>query len=1537
MDLNTYPRQDIATNGAISQVVYLTKTLTLQGGYTATNFTTPYPITQPTVLDALDSGRVIYITGDITPTINNLSLVGGNATTFGGASAGNAGGGLYVMTASVTLNALRILSNQSDYGSAIYVASGDVTMTNTTIAHNQVAQPNAAVYAQQATVQGTHITLAENNSGAALYLAGGSNAQLANTIIVSHTAGVTTTPGSTAAFSAILWNNTTDWSGTGITHQYDVYGDAAFVDPAASDYHIGVQSAAIDRGLNAFGLPVDFEDEERPVGQGYDLGADEFPAALRVTKSVEPAEIIAGDTITYTLHVTNTGHVALYAYINDNLPAQVTPSGRQRWEAFLPADGGAWTQSLVVTVLPEHTGLLSNTGCVTTLVGVGDIYTLAVNVAVESDLVINKAASANAVEPNQPFMYTLNYVNNGPSTAAGVMITDNIPTEMLSVTLDTYPVLTPLAGHYIWDVGTLAPQTGGTITISGVLSTGLHGGFLITNSAQIAATTPDNDIGNNTSEPVVVSVLDVSPIVQDDVATILEDNVAHIFVLDNDIDLNGDTLRVTFVSNPAHGIATILNESVVIYTPTQYYNGSDTFTYRVTDGSYIVIADINVTVTPVNTPPLVVPDSVTTTEDMPITISVLDNDSDVDSATITLHAVGEAVSGTTTLDSNSVLYTPLPNIHGVDVFTYTVTDSEGAYATTHVTVTVTPVDDLPVANDDSVNTPADTARYIFALANDVDVDGQTLSMLAVSTPPHGAANIVDYLILYTPTLAFNGLDTFTYTISDGGLTAWANITVAVGNPNSPPVAVDDTLSVTEDTITLLDVLANDTDVDNDPLYIAALGASAQTSTDGATITYTPLPNFVGQEVFTYTMSDGLWSDTAHVTVTVTAVNDAPQALADDYFVTVNTSLVVAAPGVLTNDSDVETPLLTALLVNAPLSGLLHLAPDGGFIYTPTVNFSGPVSFTYAASDGDLTDTALVNLSVSFYNAPPTAVPDSVTTLEEVAITIPVLTNDVDEDSPANWAIAAVGTPLSGSVVISGVVLYYTPWPNLYGVEVFTYTMTDGNGGYASTNVNVTIIPVNDAPSATDDIVSTPENTARYIYVLGNDVDVDNDLLTIVAVSTVPNGAVTIVGPNLLYTPTLDFSGTDTLSYTISDGTVTSWATVTVMVGGANTPPVAVDDIATTIEDTPLALAVLDNDIDTDNDPLFITAFGLPERVTKNGPTLLTYTPAPEFSGQEVFTYTMSDGLWSDTGRVTVTVTAFNDAPVAVADKYRVALNTPLVVPTPGVLANDTDVDSPALTALLDTSPASGTVQLNAAGSFIYTPTLDSSGVVTFTYVANDGLSASNVTFVRLTIGDANLPPTVEDATLSTTENAPINGTIVADDLEGDALTYTTVVSPLYGDLTWPGNSGTWLYKPTNRSSSYVDTFDVMVSDGSLNATAQVTLNVTADNDTPVFTTTPVTQALVGTQYVYSAIVVDPDVDANLAVTVTSKPAWLATTQGAAMLTFRGTPSVSEIGTWRDITLHATDGLLTVTQRFDIEVYPPPDFLLYLPLIMRSTP
>ena len=592
---------------------------------------------------------------------------------------------------------------------------------------------------------------------------------------------------------------------------------------------------------------------------------------------------------------------------------------------------------------------------------------------------------------------------------------------------------------------------------------------------------------NVTSLSFLVNVIaqNEPPVAVVDAVEVLEDGSVTIGVLLNDTDPDGDVLRVVRLEgNPANGTAAITADSrFITYTPKANYFGSDSFSYVIADPVGVErSAGVNIVVLPLNDAPFAMDDAATTSEDSAVTVNVLANDTDVEGDALKVTTVTSPGSGTAAVsaDGKSVVYTPKANFNGSDSFGYTIIDGNGGTASGSVNMVVTPVNDSPLAVDDTVRTDEDTALTIIVLANDTDVDGDTLAVASVTAPVNGTATVASdgKSVLYTPKANFSGSDAFSYTVTDTkGASVNAVVVVEVTGVNDTPVAVNDTVTTPEDTAVTVSVLANDTDMDGDTLAVGAVtvpaNGTATVTGDGKSVLYTPKANFNGSDSFGYTVIDSKGGNVnALVSVSVTSVNDTPLAANDTVKTDEDTAATVV---VLANDTDVDEDTLTVTAVTAPSNGSATVSADGKIVvYTPKANFVGGDSFGYTVNDGQGgSATGLVSVEVISMNDVTIAVDDAVQTPEDTVLSLNVLDNDTDVDGD-DLRVTAVTEPANGSATISSdaKAVIYAPKQNFHGPDTFRYTVSDGQGGSASAVVSVVVTPANDSPVALNDAAIT---------------------------------------------------------------------------------------------------------------------------------------------------------------------------------------------------------------------------------------------------------------------------------------------------------------------------------------------------------------------------------------------------------------------------------------------------------------------------------
>jgi len=623
---------------------------------------------------------------------------------------------------------------------------------------------------------------------------------------------------------------------------------------------------------------------------------------------------------------------------------------------------------------------------------------------------------------------------------------------------------------------------------------------------------------NNALVSAGVSTVNNPVIAVADSATTLEDvsvTVLATTLLANDVDVDGDVLTLTSVSNPVGGTVALDLNGDVVFIPTLNFNGTATFDYSVSDGNGgTSLSTVTVDVAAVNDGPVAVVDAAATNEDTLVTLDVLANDTDVDvNDTHTVDAVSVSSGlGTVSIMNNQVVYDPIAYQHlavgetVTVVLNYTMSDNIGASSMSTASITVTGTNDGPVAVEDLALATEDAVLRINAtalLANDRDIDtSDTLSIASLNTTST-QGRVVDNgdgTFSYDPSAAYQHLglgeiatDTFTYTVSDGnGGTDIATVYVTVKGTNDSPVAVADNITTGEDsavTFTAAALLANDSDVDvNDVLSIQSLDTAI---TQGSVIdngngsfSYDPIAAFqhlaVGEtaiDTFTYTVSDG-HGGSARTTIAmlVTGANDGPVAVADSLSAGEDAAVTFSVAELLTNDSDIDTSdILTITSFDTTTAqGSVVDNGDGTFSYDPGAAFQSLAvgetatdTFTYTINDGHGgTATAAVTMTITGANDGPVAVADdlgSVDAYSSVSILASqLLANDSDVDVSDTLSIVSVGNGIHGQVVMTATgEIFFQPDLGYAGVATFEYTVSDGNGGVATTTASLqSVLPAN---------------------------------------------------------------------------------------------------------------------------------------------------------------------------------------------------------------------------------------------------------------------------------------------------------------------------------------------------------------------------------------------------------------------------------------------------------------------------------------------
>ncbi len=1177
------------------------------------------------------------------------------------------------------------------------------------------------------------------------------------------------------------------------------------------------------------------------------------------------------DTLTITVTPVNDPPVV----VNDNntTPEDQTVSGTILTTDNDP-DGTTLTVNTTPVSGPSHGAIVVNTNGTYT-------YTPAPNFN-GTDVIVLSVCDAGTPLPaicrNDTLTITITPVNDPPvvvndnnttpedQPVSGTIITTDNDPDGTPLTVNTTPVSGPSHGAIVVNTDgtytyTPAPNFNGTdVIVLSVCDAGIPLPAACTNDTLTITVTPVND----------------APLASNDANSTSENTPASGSVTANDSDIDGPAANYTAATSPANGSVTVNTNGTYIYTPAPGFSGVDSFTYSLCDGGTPNLCDtatVVITITPVNDPPVIVNDNNSTPEDQPVSGTIITTDNDPDGTPLTVNTTpvsGPSHGAIVINPDGTYTYTPAPDFSGTDVIVVSVCDNgiplPAACSNDTLTITITPVNDAPVANDDTKTTNEDTPVSGSVTANDSDVDGPAANYTAASIPANGTVVVnPDGTYTYTPAPNFNGVDSFTYSLCDGGtpnLCDTATVVITITPVNDPPVIVNDNNTTPEDQPVSGTILTTDNDPDGTPLTVNTTPVSGPShgsiviNPDG-TYTYTPAPNFSGTDVIVVSICDNgiplpaaCSNDT--LTITITPVNDAP--VANDDTKTTNEDTPVSG-SVTANDSDVDGPAANYTAASTPLHGSVVVNPDGTYTYTPAANYNGVDSFIYSLCDGgtpNLCDTATVVITITPVNDPPVIVNDNNTTPEDQPVSGTILTTDNDPDgTPLTVNTTPVSGPSHGSIVINPDGTYtYTPAPNFSGTDVIVVSVCDNGiplpAACSNDTLTITITPVNDAPVANDDTKTTNEDTPVSGSVTANDSDVDGPAANYTAASTPLHGSV-VVNPDgtYTYTPVANYNGVDSFTYSLCDGgtpNLCDTATVVITITPANDPPVANNDVKTGNQDLPLTGTVTGNDSDIDGPAANYTALTTTTNgsLTFNPDGSFTYNPNPGFNGIDSFAYVLCDGGTPDlcdTATVKLIIDNVNDAPVAGDDVNTTNEDAPV---SGSVTANDSDPDGPFANYTAATAPANGTVVVNPDGTYTYTPAPNFNGVDSFTYSLCDGGTPElcDTATVVITVAPVNDAPVVVNDVNTTAEDTPVSGTILTTDSDPDGTSLTVNTTPVSG----PSNGtiivnpdGTYTYTPAPNFNG-TDVIVLSVCD------AGIPLPAICLNDTLTITVTPVNDA-----------------------------------------------------------------------------------------------
>ena len=972
---------------------------------------------------------------------------------------------------------------------------------------------------------------------------------------------------------------------------------------------------------------------------------------------------------------------------------------------------------------------------------------------------------------------------------------------------------------------------GGTITFTPDVNASGMGGFDYTVS--------DGNLNDEGRVIITINAVNDAPVITEGTSTSVtmsEDGSPTSFSLTlnvMDMDTGGGFLTWSIATPASHGTASASGSGlskVIDYTPTADYNGPDSFVVQVSDGISTDTITVNVTITAVNDAPVItdIPDQTIAEGGSFVTISLDDYVSDVDNtdAEMTWSVSGNTALTVSIVDRIATITIPNADWNGTETITFKATDPGAFHDEDAAAFTVTAVNDAPVAVDDAYSTSEDTVLNVSepgVLGNDSDVDGNPLTAILVDAPAHGALTLnANGSFTYTPNALYHGSDSFTYNANDG--TANSNVATVIINVNSvnyAPVCSNVTLITDEDISGQTDPSC--IDVDTDPLTYAIVIQPTHgiASVVGDKLEYTPAHNFNGSDSFTYTANDGtVDGNTATVTVTVNAVNDAPVANVQ----AISTDEDTAMPITLTG-SDAENSSLTFSVTNPAHGTLSGTAPD--LMYTPAANYHGSDSFTFTVNDGTVNSApATVSITINAVNDAPVAVENVYATLEDTVLDISVpgvLGNDSDVEGDPLTAIL-ISDVSHGTLTFNADGSFtYKPAALFNGSDSFTYKANDGTTDSNTATVTINVSSVNNAPTCTDISLTTDEDISGQGTPLCTDPD--EDVFSVLIHSDPDHGSVSLVDGKFVYIPEANYFGPDLFTYSAFDGSLGSnIATVSITVNAVNDAP-ACQPISQTIPaNSPIEFNLICTDVDnTTLSYQIITPAG--HGTTSVVTDKVTYSPDLNYVGTDTFTYQASDGnLTSNTALVSMTMTSIWDC-------YPLSLShtgngtTPIADPLKStVCSTNGEYVAGELIQLNTANPDAGWHIANWSGTDHDATTAD---VNTLTMPA----SAHSVS-VNYVLN--NTPPIAGDNTYNTDKNVTLNVPapgVLGNDTDTDPLTALKLSDPLHGTLTFNSN-GSFTYVPATGYTGD-DTFTYKANDGKDDSnTATVTIHVNEGTPPP---------------------------------------------------------------------------------------------------------
>jgi hypothetical protein len=916
-----------------------------------------------------------------------------------------------------------------------------------------------------------------------------------------------------------------------------------------------------------------------------------------------------------------------------------------------------------------------------------------------------------------------------------------------------------------------------------------------------------------------------------------------------------------------------------------------------------------------NIAPVAQSQTVTTAEDTAIAITLIATD--VEGDPLTYGLITNPEFGTLSGTAPNLTYNPPADYYGSVSFTFKVGDGTAYSNVATVTISVTAVNDAPVAQGQTVTTAEDTAATITLITSDVDGDSLTYSIGTATV--HGFLSIEGNVVSYTPEANFNGSDSFTFKANDGTVNSnEAMVIITINAINDAPITEGKTVTIAEGTSAAITLAASDVDID--PLTYILVTPPTHGAAEAVEnlVIYTPAANYNGPDSFTYKANDGhADSNIATVKIVVTAINDAPVAQSQTVTTAEDTPTTVNLAA-----SDMDGDPLTYSIGTATVHGFLSI--EGNVVsYTPEANFNGSDSFTFKANDSTVnSNEAMVSITINAVNDAPITEGKTVTIAEGTSAAITLVASDVDGD-PLTYSI--ITAPSYGSAIIEDNEVAYIPTVGYNGPDSFTFLVSDDKGGSATGTITINVTLVNHAPSLTLVPNGSVDELQRLTFTVMA-TDRENSPVYYLLQSAPEGASIDMATGVFTWTPSEAQGPHDySLFVCANDGALTTCQPIMINVNEVNAAPTMMAIAAQPVnEGEQLSFITAATDTDVPAQTLSYSFSGnVPAGMQINVVTgEVTWTPS-EAQGGNDYTATVcaSDGvvLALTCRDVVVTVLEVNSAPTFTEILAKTVKEGEQLSFT--AIATDTDIPAQTLTFSLANAPAGAAID-TATGVITWTPTEDQGPQVYNVGVCvSDGVVEIPICqTVMVTVNEVNVTPALAEIPTKVVNEGELL-TFTASGSDGDlptqTLTFSLADAPAGAAIDTAMGVFTWT--PSEAQGGHDFTVTVCVSDGVSTTCQNLTITVEDVNSAPTMAAIAAQSVNEGEQLSFIAAATDTDLPVQtLSYSFSGNvPAGMQINAATGEVTW--TPSEAQGGNDYTVTVCASDGAMNVCQVVSITV------------------